>query len=101
VSKEFRFEDLARVSDFRQNIAKLRVGRIDLISYSEESLLDFINANHLNAKDFITAFVLQEIGSYYAFNRQTPDDVIQQFQAALDSLKTERQQLLEKYRFIK
>ena len=40
-----------------------------------------------NLSDFKVAYVLAQADYYYAFNRETPDSLVQSFQEALDYLK--------------
>ena len=42
-------------------------------------------------------YSVNKVGNYYAFNNQTPDLLIQQYQAAFDAIKTERDAILASY----
>lgn len=85
------------VSALKQNFDKLRLGRIDLIAHTEQTLYQFINDNQYNANDYKVYFVMSESKNYYAFQHDTPDSLIQRFQSALNGLAMERINLLKKY----
>lgn len=81
-------ENIDAVSKGLINVRKLVRDRIDLWAYSESVAMWFIKKNGFDPNDFETVYVLMEVGDlYYAFNKNTPDPLIAQFQNALDRLK--------------
>ncbi len=93
----FEKEKLQRVNTIEQNLMKLKFGRIDLISFSEKGLNDYLKAGQFNSNEFRTVFAFNGNKSYYAFNKSVPDALIRRFQKALDSLSREHQAILDKY----
>jgi polar amino acid transport system substrate-binding protein len=93
----FDKKKLQGVANMDANIRKLQKGRIDLIAYGEKGFSDLVEAKNLDPKQFRVVFVIEEKGSYYAFHKETPDALIQQFQGALDSLEIEHKKILTKY----
>lgn len=71
----------------RQNILKMRAGRIDVFSYNLKVLQWEAKKMGLNPADFEMVYTLQAGELYYAFNIKTPDEIIMHFQNALDELK--------------
>ncbi|XPV76279.1 MAG: substrate-binding periplasmic protein [Desulfovibrio sp.] len=69
------------------NILKLKHGRVDLFAY--DLRVAFFVANYLGMPDgiFKPVYSLGHSQIYYAFHRDTEDQVIQKFQNALDELK--------------
>ncbi|MCP5163149.1 MAG: ABC transporter substrate-binding protein [Hahellaceae bacterium] len=66
----------------------LDTGRIDLWCYGQPSALWVIKNLGLNTQAFESVYNLGSAGEvYYAFHRDTPDTLIQQFQTVLDQLK--------------
>ena len=86
-----------KVPDMGANVKKLLLGRIDLVSYSERGLYNFLKKNRYDTKKFAVVFICKEIGSYYAFSKNIPDSLILRFQQALDKLKFKHTQLVNKY----
>ncbi len=71
-------------------IRKLSSGEIDLWCYPKavgRALAGQVTGNYYLFK---TAFALQSVDFYYAFNKNTPDSTVQSFQQALDALKQDR-----------
>ncbi len=71
-------------------IEKLDSGEIDLWAYPEESGRYFTWQATGNAYAFRIVSSLPALEGYYAFSRDVPDETIQSFQQALDSLKAEK-----------
>ena len=97
ISNGFSSLDLQRVNTLDQNIKKLQLGRIDFLSYAEESFVEYLNKNGLNREDFKVAYVIKQTESYYAFSKDVPDFVVNRFQKALDELDHQRLQIINKY----
>jgi polar amino acid transport system substrate-binding protein len=85
------------VSNLDQSFEKLKAGRVDLIAFSEPSLREFMKEKKYDSKDFKAYYTLSESKLNFAFNKETPDYLIQRFQKAFDSLKKEHKEILKKY----
>ena len=94
----FEQDKLESVTRLDQNVRKLLTGRVDLISQSEDSVNKYIALHKLDPELFTMYFVINEKFNYYAFNKEKPDSLIEQFQTALDSLKKERNEIIKKYK---
>ena len=81
-------EQLDVAADAAVNIKKLDGGRIDAWAYGEPVAKWFLKRSGLDPANYETVFILQETYPHYAFHRDTSDELIRQFQAALDRLKT-------------
>jgi polar amino acid transport system substrate-binding protein len=68
----------------------LAADRVDMWAYGEESVPIIFNRNGIDPDGFEKAFSWNTGDSYYAFNRETPDHVVEKYQAAFDSLKREK-----------
>ena len=55
--------------------------------YSEDGFNRYVQAENLDPNQFKPYFVIKESLSYYAFHKDTPDELILKFQAALDKVK--------------
>jgi ABC-type amino acid transport substrate-binding protein len=53
----------------------------------------------MNTSDYETAYVLKSGGLYYAFNKSVPDELIAEFQKALETIKANgtHQKILDSY----
>ncbi len=81
------------------SIKKLDKGRIDLFSYDSNVLKWKIKQNGLNPNDYETVYVLKKGKLSFAFNKNTPDKVVNQIQKAIDEVKKDGtyQKILDKY----
>lgn len=81
------------------SITKLNKGRIDVWSYETNVAIWEIKAKGFKVEEYETVYVLKEGELYFAFNKDTPDLVIEKLQAALDSVVAdgEYQKNLDRY----
>ena len=71
-------------------IDRLQRGDIDVFAYPEETGR-YLTAQQTGDPDiFVVVYTLQPLELWYAFNKDVPDAVVQSFQQALDSVKTEK-----------
>ncbi|OIQ49321.1 Bacterial extracellular solute-binding protein, family 3 [Pseudodesulfovibrio hydrargyri] len=75
------------VARMRQNIDKLMTGRLDLVAYEEGSWRKITAREGLDPDGFETVYVLRETPVYFAFHPDTPPELVDAFQAALDKVK--------------
>jgi len=85
-----RKEDLVVESTSKQIIEMLQNDSIDAWVYSEIAGKWLIQDSGANASDYRAAYVLGKIDAYYAFNKETPDSLVQSFQQALDYIKNNK-----------
>ncbi|WP_435688604.1 substrate-binding periplasmic protein [Paraglaciecola sp.] len=88
---------IAPLTNLNQSILMLANGRLDLIILSQASIKDIVKANNLSLKDFKIVYQVNEVGNYYAFNKDTPDSTIDLFQQAFEKVEGQRRKLLKKY----
>ena len=81
------------------NMRKLKRGRIDVWIYDENVAKWQIKLNGYSSDEFEVVYVLEKSDLYYAFNKNTSDKIVKDFQKALDQLKTDgtHQKILNKY----
>jgi polar amino acid transport system substrate-binding protein len=87
-----RKEDLVVAESSKPIIAMLQNDSIDAWAYSETAGRWLIQDSGANASDYRAAYVLGKIEAYYAFNKETPDSLVQSFQQALDNIKSIKDQ---------
>lgn len=90
---------LEKVSMTTHNIKKLNSGRIDMIGYGEDAAKWEIKRHGFSPADYETVYVLQSKDLYFAFHKDTPDEIIRVLQKNLDELKKEGeyQKILDLY----
>lgn len=71
-------------------VAWLDTGEVDLFAYGEQPGRWLAVRAGQNPLRLRSAFTLAEYESYFAFNRNTPDETVMRFQAALDRLSVDR-----------
>ena len=99
LAKNVSKKNISIVTDLEQNIRKLTAKRIDILAYEESSVYWRIKMMGENPDDFETIYTLKEGDLYYAFSKETPDEVIGSFQKAIDKVKSsdKYQEILIKY----
>ncbi len=90
LDKGVKKEDLVLESTSNQLIEMLQNGSIDAWAYGDTAGIWLIKKSGANASDFRAAYVLGQIDYYYAFNKETPDSIVQSFQQALDYIKSNK-----------
>jgi len=80
-------------------VFKMAYGRIDLVTGDEQIILYELMRAGLNPSDFEVSLILNEQVSYIAFNRETPDEVVETMQRGVDTIRAngELKQILDKY----
>lgn len=71
-------------------IEMLQNGSIDAWAYGDTAGLWLISEGGQNPDDFRIAYVLGTLDYYYAFDRNTPEALLLEFQNALDDIKTNK-----------
>ncbi|PAV26626.1 amino acid ABC transporter substrate-binding protein (PAAT family) [Tamilnaduibacter salinus] len=78
---------------------KLQAGRVDLWAYEQNVAFWLINNAGFDTDNFEVVHVLSEGELFYAFHKDTPDEVVSTLQSALDALSDqERASVLSQYR---
>jgi polar amino acid transport system substrate-binding protein len=81
------FTRLDRVTDNSYNIKKLMFGRIDAYAGSPIGNADAVKAAGFQPTDVRLAFIFMKSQSFIAASRTTPAEVVQAWNAALESMK--------------
>lgn len=71
-------------------IEMLENGSIDAWAYNDLAGIALIQEAGANASDYEIAYVFAQSNGYFAFNKETPDSVVQSFQEALDHIKNDK-----------
>jgi len=81
--------DFERVAASISNVKKLHAGRIDLLPQSKETTIIKCREAGIDPDEFEAVYTLDKKSNYYAFHKDTSDEIISRFQAAFDALKNE------------
>ncbi|PKG39019.1 substrate-binding periplasmic protein [Psychromonas sp. Urea-02u-13] len=97
-----QLKDLKRLGGVhatRRSINKLNFDRIDAWAYEKNVALWEIKKNGFNSDDYLVVYKLFDGNLYYAFNIETPDELILELQTAFDEIKEEgiHQKIMDKY----
>jgi polar amino acid transport system substrate-binding protein len=90
LDKGMKKEDLVLESTSKPVIEMLQNGSIDAWAYGDTAGIWLIQESGANASDFKVVYVLGQTDYYYAFNKETPDSIVQSFQQALDYIKNNK-----------
>jgi ABC-type amino acid transport substrate-binding protein len=75
------------VASHTQNLKKLQAGRIPLVALSDIELKTASDIAGVSTKEFEPALVFSETGSFLAFSKETPKDVVDKWQKAFADLQ--------------
>jgi polar amino acid transport system substrate-binding protein len=90
LDKGAKKEDLVLEKTSKPIIEMLQNGSIDAWAYGDNAGIWLIKKSGANAKDFKVVYILGQIDYYYAFNKETPDSIVQSFQQAIDQVKNNK-----------
>jgi ABC-type amino acid transport substrate-binding protein len=99
LAEDIGIKEIHRVSNINSNIGMLLKKRIDVWIYEETVAKWHIKTFGYDSGDFEVVYVLSEGDLYYAFQKNTPSIIINQFQSALDQLISNGtyQKVLDRY----
>lgn len=105
LDKGVKKEDLVLETTSRPIINMLQNGSLDAWAYGDVAGIWLIQETGANSSDFMVAYEFGQTNYYYAFNRETPDSIVQSFQQAIDRIKmntddkgvSDYEQILTKY----
>jgi polar amino acid transport system substrate-binding protein len=92
LNKGMEKDDLVLEMTSTPLIEMLQNDSIDAWAFGDIGGIWLIQDLGLNASDYRTAYVLGQTDYYYAFNKETPDSLVQSFQQALDYIKSNKDQ---------
>lgn len=81
-------------------IMDLHRNNADAMAYGKHAVMWMLGLYGFNSHDYTSAYTIQEGDLYYAFNKNVEDEVVNNFQQALDTVKAtgEFETILERYR---
>ncbi|HOT93812.1 MAG TPA: transporter substrate-binding domain-containing protein [Methanoregulaceae archaeon] len=83
--------DRIRIAERQEELpAWVDAGEVDLFAYGEAAGRMLAAQGNRSPLRFVPVYTLAEYETWFAFNRQTPDETVARFQAALDRLSVER-----------
>lgn len=89
--------NIAKVVDAKQGFLMLKSGRVDMIALSIHGFYHIAKELNIDPKEYEQVWTINKIGNYIAFNKNTPDSLIDTFQNAFDELDLERVNIKQKY----
>ena len=105
LDKGVKKEDLVLETTSGPIIEMLQNESIDAWAYGDVAGIWLVQKKGANSSDFKVAYEFGQTDYYYAFNKETPDSLVQSFQQALDNVKnntgedelSDYERLLSKY----
>ncbi|WP_320036054.1 ABC transporter substrate-binding protein [Halarcobacter sp.] len=85
ISKE-NLQSVSGKNAILKSIRKLDAKRIDMFSYSIDVAKWAMKANNISFYDYEVVYVLQKLGHYFTFHKDTSDEVVAAFQNALNEM---------------
>jgi len=85
--KSWGFTNLDSSKSALSNLKKLMSGRVDLWFYDNLGMPSVAKHAGVDAKDLELAFAVDEVSIYIAISRQTSEEIVEKWQAALQTMK--------------
>lgn len=101
IKRKFPAEQLDRSHDIKAALIRLQDGKFDLFAYSEASMKYSMKLYGFDANRYLKVFPISGSSVFFAFQKDTPDSDIKEFQEALNGLKNDGtyKKIKEKYGF--
>ncbi len=91
----FPVKQVSLFSQLAQSIEMLISEHVDFIFMSDEALHDLIKQHGFHQK-FYVAYTINYRENYFAFSKDVPDELINEFQVALDKINEKHLMILKK-----
>jgi polar amino acid transport system substrate-binding protein len=94
----FPTHNIARVSELKLAYKMMETGRVDMLVstiHAFQHLAQQLNFDHTEYKN---VWQVNKVANYIAFNVETPDSIINKYQAALDKVSEEHLKIKQKYK---
>jgi len=89
--------NMAKVQNLERAFIMLQSGRVDMMMVSMHGFQHLTDRLNADASKYEQVWRVNQIGNYLAFNKKTPDKVIQAYQKSLDNVASERTLIKKKY----
>lgn len=89
--------NMAKVQDLERAFIMLQSDRVDMMMVSVHSFKHLTGRLDVDASKYEQVWSVNQLGNYIAFNKETPDKVINAYQKALDNVKSEQVLIKQKY----
>lgn len=93
----FPSSNMAKVSQIKQAFLMMQSDRVDMIAVSIHGFSYLSKQLGFDEGDYEQVWQINKIGNYFAFNINTPDEVIQTYQKAFDDIAKQRLSIKESY----
>lgn len=93
LSKKVSPKIMVKSVDMQGSLSNLLKGEVDLICIGAQAYTKLSEQTSSNV--FYNVYTVDKNEDYFAFSKDTPDELIQKFQQALDAIKTKHLQLLD------
>lgn len=89
--------NMAKVQNLERAFIMLQSDRVDMMMVSIHSFQHLAARLNADASKYEQVWTVNDVGNYVAFNKQTPDKVIEAYQKALGNVKKEQVLIKQKY----
>ena len=84
-------EKISKLNKFDQVLKKVDNGRVDLVAYEENVAKWLIKQQGNNPDDYEVVYTLKRAELWYAFNKSVPENIVSEFQMALNKVKENKE----------
>jgi polar amino acid transport system substrate-binding protein len=93
----FPSSNMAKVSQLKQAFLMMESDRVDMIVVSIHGFAYLAKQLGFDENDYEQVWQVNKIGNYFAFNINTPDEIIETYQKAFDDIAKQRLAIKEHY----
>lgn len=89
--------NMAKVSDLSRAFYMMQTNKVDMLMVSIHGFEHLVRQMNVDIDDYEKVWTVNTVGNYIAFNLDTSDQIIKQYQDALDATAKERVKVKQKY----
>jgi len=93
----FPSSNIAKISQLKQAFLMMQSDRVDMVVASIHGFSHLAEQLNFDTNDYEQVWQINKTGNYFAFNINTPDEVIQTYQKAFDDIAKQRLSIKEYY----
>lgn len=93
--------NMAKVTELSRAFYMMQSDKVDMLMVSIHGFEHLARQLHVDLADYERVWTVNTVGNYIAFNVDTPDSIIEQYQQAVDATIKERTEIKQKYNLSK
>lgn len=89
--------NMAKVTDLSRAFYMMQSNKVDMLMVSIHGFAHLTKQMNVDINDYEKVWTVNTVGNYIAFNLTTPDEIVEQYQQALEATAEQRVKVKQKY----